>query len=124
MSKVLVNCNLESGDWTIREENMQSFYTDVMFYFSGSGSMVTFDNLVFGVRLRKDTVQISNQTFGLNKRFVACENTLFNNFLEIQRFQLEGNTSYRLEFWCENAGIRRTYDYDFTTPPDVVEINT
>ena len=120
MSKILVNCDLQSGEWTVKEEDMQSHYTDVVFYFSNSGSMVTFDNLIFGVRLRKDTVQIYNEVFGLNKRFVACENTLFDNFLETQRFQLESNTTYTLELWCENGGVRRSHTYGLTTPPDMV----
>jgi len=116
MSKILVNCNIQSGEWTIREENMQHFYTDVMFYFSDGEPVVMFNNLVFGVRLKKDSEQLLNETFGLTKRFVALENTLFDNWLEQCRLSLEANTTYTLELWCENAGIRRTYDYVFTTP--------
>ena len=116
MSKILVNCNLQSGEWTVREEDIQSHYTDVKFYFSDAEPIVMFDNLTFGVKLKKDTEELFTQTFGTTKRFVASENTLFDNWIENARLYLESNTSYTLELWCENAGIRRTYDYVFTTP--------
>jgi len=116
MSKILVNCNLQSGDWTVKEENIQSHFTDVKFYFSSSESVVMFNNLTFGVKLKKDAEEIFNETYGLTKRFVALENTLFDNWLENVRLNLEANTTYTLELWCENAGIMRTYSYNFMTP--------
>lgn len=116
MSKILVNCNLETGDWTVREEDMQSHYTDVRFHFCNFEPVVMFDNLTFGARLKKDTEELFNETFGLTKRFVASENRLFENWIESARLYLEANTTYTLELWCENAGIRRTYDHVFTTP--------
>jgi hypothetical protein len=116
MSKILVNCNLQSGEWTVREEDMQSHYTDVKFHFSDSEPLVMFNNLTFGVRLKKDTEELFNETFGTTKRFVALENTLFENWIENARLYLEPNTNYTLELWCDNAGIRRTYDYNFITP--------
>jgi len=116
MSKILINCNLETGDWTVREEGLQSHYADVRFYFCNFQSIVMFDNLTFGVKLKKDSEQLFNEAFGLTKRFVALENTLFDNWIENARLYLESNTTYTLELWCENAGIRRTYDYVFTTP--------
>jgi hypothetical protein len=116
MSKILVNCNLQSGEWTVREENILPFYTDVMFYFSGPEPLVMFDNLTFGVRFKRSPDELLNQTFGKTKRFVACENTLFDNWIETTRLYLESNTTYTLELWCENGGIRRTYDYQFVTP--------
>jgi hypothetical protein len=120
MSKILVNCNLENDYWTIKEEDIQSHYTDVMFYFSSSESPVMFNNLTFGLKLKKNGEELFTETFGTSKRFVACENTLFDNFLENCRLYLEQNTNYTLELWCENANIRRTYNHDFTTPPELV----
>jgi hypothetical protein len=120
MSKILVNCNLQSGAWTIREEDMQSHYTDVKFYFSDSEPLVMFNNLTFGTKLKKDAEELFSESFGTNKKYVASENTLFDNWIENTRLYLEANTTYTLELWCENAGIRRTYDYDFTTLPDMV----
>jgi len=116
MSKILVNCNLQSSDWTIREDGIQPRYTDVMFYFSDGEPVVMFNNLTFGLKLKKGAEQLIDETFGATKRFVACENTLFDNFLENYRLYLEPNTNYTLELWCQNADIRRTYDYNFITP--------
>lgn len=116
MSKILVNCNLQSGEWTVREENIQFHYTDVTFYFSDGGPVVTFNNITFGLKLKKNGEELFTETFGTTKRFVACENTLFDNFLENCRLYLEPNTNYTLELWCENDGVRRTYDYNFITP--------
>ena len=116
MSKILVNCNIQSGVWTVKEEDMESHYTDVKFFFSDSEPVVMFNNLSFGVKLKKDAEELFNETFGLTKRFVASENTLFDNWIENTRLYLESNTTYTLELWCENACIMRTYDYNFTTP--------
>jgi hypothetical protein len=116
MSKILVNYNLQSGDWTVKEEDMQSHYTDVRFYFSDNEPLVMFKNLTFGVKLKRGTDELFNETFGETKRFVACENTLFDNWIETTRLYLEANTTYTLELWCKNDGIRRTYNYQFVTP--------
>jgi hypothetical protein len=116
MSKILVNCNLQTGEWTIREEDIQSHYTDVIFYFSSDEPLVTFNNLSFGLKLKKNGEELFTETFGTTKRFIACENTMFDNFLENCRLYLEQTTNYTLELWCENADIRRTYDYNFITP--------
>jgi hypothetical protein len=116
MSKILVNCNLQSGDWTVQEEDIQPHYTDVRFYFSDGNSVVMFDNLTFGVKLKKDAEELFNETYGITKRFVASENTLFDNWIENARLYLEANTTYTLELWCENSGIMRTHNHEFTTP--------
>jgi hypothetical protein len=84
---------------------------------------VIFNNLTFGVRLKKGSEELLDETFGTIKRFVSCENSLFDNWLENYRIHLQPNTSYTLELWCENADTYRRYNYDFTTP-DVIEINT
>jgi anaerobic ribonucleoside-triphosphate reductase len=123
MSKILVNCNLQSGEWTIREDNIQPHYTDVMFYFSDVESTVMFDNLTFGLKVKKNGEELYTQSYGINKKFVACENILFDNWLENCRLHLQPNTNYTLEFWCENADIMRTYIHDLMTP-DVLQINT
>jgi len=75
-----------------------------------------FDNLTFGVKLKKDTEELFTETFGLTKKFVASENTLFDNWIENARLYLEANTTYTLELWCENGGIMRVYNHEFTTP--------
>jgi hypothetical protein len=121
MSEILVNCNLQTGDWTIREENIKSNYTDVLFHFSGSESVVFFNNLSFGVKLKKDSEQLHSETFGTTRKYIATENTLFDNWMENCRLYLEPNTTFTLEFWCENDGIMRTYNHEFITP-DIVPV--
>jgi hypothetical protein len=116
MSKILVNCNLQNDEWTVREEDMQSHYADVRFYFSDSESVVMFNNLTFGVKLKKDSEQLFTETFGITKKYVSTENVLFDNYMEHSRLYLESNTTYTLELWCDNEGIRRSYNYVFTTP--------
>lgn len=123
MSKILVNCNLQSGEWTVEEEDIRPFYTDVRFYFSESQSIVMFNNLTFGVKLKKDSEELFNETFGVTKKYVATENTLFDNYVENSRLYFDPNTTYTLEFWCENNGIIRTYDHEFITPDIVPVIN-
>ena len=120
MSKILINCNLQTGDWIIREEGIQAHYTDLVFYFSSDEPLVTFNNLTFGMKLKKGSEEILTETFGTNKRFVACENTLFDNFLENFRIYLDENTPYTLELWCENAEVKRTFNYDFATPAEMI----
>jgi hypothetical protein len=123
MSKILVNCNLQNGNWTIKEEDMKPFYTDVKFHFSNSQPLVMFNNLTFGIKLKKGSEELFTETFGTIKKYVACENTLFENYMENCRLHLDPGTSYALELWCENADTYRRYSYYFTTP-DVIEINT
>jgi hypothetical protein len=120
MSKILVNYNLQSGDWTIKEDDIRSFYTDVEFYFSDSERFVIFNNLTFGVTLKKDTEELFTETFGINKKYVRTENTLFDNYMERSRLYLDPGTPYSLELWCQNAGIRRTYTYEFVSLPEMV----
>ena len=116
MSKILVNCNLQTSEWLIQQEDMRSFYTDVKFHFSDSQPIVVFNNLTFGVKLKKDSEQLFTETFGITKKYVATENVLFDNCMEHSRLYLEPNTTYTLELWCDNEGIRRSYNYVFTTP--------
>ena len=116
MSKILVNCNLQTSEWLIQQEDMRSFYTDVKFHFSDSQPLVVFNNLTFGVTLKKDSEQLFTETFGITKKYVASENVLFDNYMEYSRLYLEPNTTYTLELWCDNEGIRRSYNYVFTTP--------
>ena len=116
MSKILVNCNLQTSEWLIQQEDMRSFYTDVKFHFSDSQPLVVFNNLSFGVTLKKDSEQLLTETFGITKKYVATENVLFDNCMEYSRLYLEPNTTYTLELWCDNEGIRRSYNYVFTTP--------
>jgi hypothetical protein len=75
-----------------------------------------FNNLTFGVTLKKDSEQLFTETFGITKKYVATENVLFDNCMEYSRLYLEPNTTYTLELWCDNEGIRRSYNYVFTTP--------
>jgi hypothetical protein len=116
MSKILVNCNLQTSEWLIQQEDMRSFYTDVKFHFSDAQPLVVFNNLSFGVTFKKDSEQLFTETFGITKKYVATENVLFDNYMEYSRLYLEPNTTYTLELWCDNEGIRRSYNYVFTTP--------
>jgi hypothetical protein len=119
MSKILVNYNLQSGKWTIEEEDIRSFFTDVKFYFSDSEPVAIFNNLYFGIKLKKDAEELFSESFGTNKKYVASENTLFDNWIEHSRLSLDPNTFYTLELWCENNNVRRTHRHEFTTP-DIV----
>jgi hypothetical protein len=116
MSKILVNCNLQTSEWLIQQEDLKSHYTDVVFYFSDAQPLVVFNNLSFGVTFKKDSEQLFTETFGITKKYVATENVLFDNYMEYSRLYLEPNTTYTLELWCDNEGIRRSYNYVFTTP--------
>jgi hypothetical protein len=116
MSKILVNCNLQTSEWLIQQEDLKSHYTDVVFHFSDAQPLVVFNNLSFGVTFKKDSEQLFTETFGITKKYVATENVLFDNYMEYSRLYLEPNTTYTLELWCDNEGIRRSYNYVFTTP--------
>jgi len=116
MSKILVNCNLQTSEWLIQQEDLKSHYTDVVFYFSDAQPLVVFNNLSFGVTFKKDSEQLFTETFGITKKYVSTENVLFDNYMEHSRLYLESNTTYTLELWCDNEGIRRSYNYVFTTP--------
>jgi hypothetical protein len=119
MSKILVNCNLQTGEWTVRDEVESSFYADLNFYFSDVNSPVMFKNLSFGFSLKKNGQEMISKAFPTNLVYVASENTFFDHYLETFRLFMESDTSFILDVWCENDGIRREHSFGFITPPEI-----
>ena len=113
MSKLIAKDDFQTQNWLVTEENLDSFYTDLCIGFIDQEPIVTFINLKFGYTLSSDDTEIQTQSYppeGI--KYLQTD----QEFLVVDRLNLQSETSYSLFLWAENDVNRYEYTYNFTTP--------
>lgn len=118
MSKLITKNDFQTQNWIVTEENLDSFYVDLYIGFVDQNPIINFVNLKFGYNLKSGETEVISQSYP--PKGVKYEQT-DQEFIIVDRLDLEPETSYSIFLWAENAGNRYEYTYDFTTPSDLSE---
>ena len=113
MSKLIAKNDFQTQNWLVTEEELSPYYADLCIGFTDQETIVTFINLKFGYTLSSNDTEIKTRSYPPEgSRYLRTD----QEFITIDRLNLQPETSYSLFLWAENDGNRYEHTYNFTTP--------
>ena len=113
MSKIIAKDHIKKQNWEVTFHNLAPTFADLCIGFTDDGPIIEFKNL----KLKYELKQNGNiKQYGVfpppNTRYVRTD----EEFLVIERLDLEIETNYELYLWAENNKKSLETTVTFTTP--------
>lgn len=113
MSKLKATDNFQTGNWSLDIEDLAPNYADLFISFTDQAPVVEFKNLKFGFELKQgDNIKQYGVYPPAGVRYVRTD----QEYLTVDRLNLQTEQTYTLFLWAENNGERFEKEFEFTTP--------
>jgi hypothetical protein len=113
MSKIIATDHLETLNWEVTFEDLQSNYADLFIRFTDEAPIVEFKDLKFKYELKQSG---NIKQYGVfpppGVRYIRSD----QDYLVAERLDLKAETEYELYLWVENDGKSFERTIIFTTP--------
>jgi len=110
---VLIQLDLSNGNWFLKKEDPEPFFTSVEIGFTSDTLPVLFDNLSFGFSSRVNVKSLKNHSYpdpgvtllSTDQQYMVSEN-----------IKASPDDLITIDVWAENAGTRYEDSFDFIVP--------
>jgi hypothetical protein len=110
---VLIQLNLSTGEWFIKKEQPEPFYSFVEIGFTADSLPVTFDDLAFGFSAKVNQETPQRYSYPQNDiKYVSTD----QEYLVSESIQGNPEDIVTVDVWAKNAGERYFGSFGFVMP--------